>query len=594
MKNTVVWVWFILGILALRSPAIYSQTSPDSLAIFSATLHGIEGINKVAYWENKLLKVKDSIALDAWKTAWEQDMQEQGWAEFSIERFAFQGNHLEVHVHQGPQYWVRSLEIPGLAPGYRLKLGIDREIKRGMPLNWARLASRLGEPLRQFQNEGYPFASMKREAVSYSATSPSEMGVELQYQFDTGPLIILDTVLINGGIRERAAFVHHLLKISPGQVFRQDRLDAIPRLLSNTPYFSLKEEPKIVFTPYQTAQVRLELAPQKSGRFDVLLGLLPPSGDNAKFEFTGTADILLISPFRYGEKVAISYQKLLGASQRLDMEVEFPFLFQLPFSIEAGMNLLKQEEDFLNLDARLGGMYPFSPDFEGGFSYKVRSSRILDTESSIVDTLSNPISADGNHQLLSAELRFNNLDYRFNPTQGWALQVFAGVGRNRIRRNPGLPEELYEGISLDQTSSEWGWTIEKYLTVFPRQVLRLANQSYSLVQDTYFQTNQQRLGGARSIRGFNENQFFSDQYTFFSTEYRLLLERDSYIFVFADYAWLNDRVRTLQRRPWGYGLGMNYGTRAGILSLSYALGRDGSNVLSAGRGKVHIGFISRF
>ena len=44
----------------------------------------------------------------------------------------------------------------------------------------------------------------------------------------------------------------------------------------------------------------------------------------------------------------------------------------------------------------------------------------------------------------------------------------------------------------------------------------------------------------------------------------------------------------------GLGLGMNYGTEAGIISLSYAIGKTADIPFQPSRGKVHIGFINQF
>ena len=122
----------------------------------------------------------------------------------------------------------------------------------------------------------------------------------------------------------------------------------------------------------------------------------------------------------------------------------------------------------------------------------------------------------------------------------------------------------------------------------------MANHSYWLGLNNYFRNDQLQVGGSRSIRGFNELEFFTDFYTFFTAEYRLQLERDSYIFLFGDYAYMEDHFSQSITRPVGVGLGMNYGTKAGIISISYAIGRTRDIAFAPSRGKVHIGLINQF
>ena len=107
-----------------------------------------------------------------------------------------------------------------------------------------------------------------------------------------------------------------------------------------------------------------------------------------------------------------------------------------------------------------------------------------------------------------------------------------------------------------------------------------------------------QVGGSRSLRGFNENAFFTDSYQQMTLEWRLLLERESNLFIFGDYARLRNKLATESERifPLGFGLGMNYGTKVGILTLSYGVGRArGAQIpFEASRGKIHVGLVSRF
>ena len=55
-----------------------------------------------------------------------------------------------------------------------------------------------------------------------------------------------------------------------------------------------------------------------------------------------------------------------------------------------------------------------------------------------------------------------------------------------------------------------------------------------------------RLGGLNSLRGFNENQFYTSAYAVATAEFRQFIGADSYVFLFADQAYLrhdlaNDR-----------------------------------------------------
>ena len=46
--------------------------------------------------------------------------------------------------------------------------------------------------------------------------------------------------------------------------------------------------------------------------------------------------------------------------------------------------------------------------------------------------------------------------------------------------------------------------------------------------------------------------------------------------------------------PYGFGAGISFGTRAGVFSLSYALGSQRGNPILIRAAKIHFGFISLF
>ena len=78
--------------------------------------------------------------------------------------------------------------------------------------------------------------------------------------------------------------------------------------------------------------------------------------------------------------------------------------------------------------------------------------------------------------------------------------------------------------------------------------------------------------------------------------YRFVFEENSNFFVFADQAWWEDATQDqlVTDTPFGFGLGTTFETKAGLFSLTYALGRQFFNPIELRGGKVHFGFISLF
>lgn len=523
---------------------------------------------------------------------WLDQQRAEGYLELSLGSFDWRDDTLHLRLHRGPQYRYQALDLPGLPPAYREKQRLPRLVSRQAPVDWAELGRRLDAIVDAYQQIGYPFARFGQRRVQYQRAGDTVL-VAVQYRFEAGPLSRLDTIQFRGAPREQPAFLYNLIRLRPGDPFEAQALADIPRILNNSIYYERVEPPTVRFTPEGNAQVEVAMTKAKPGRFNLLLGLLPPQNEGQRFQFTGNVDILLVSPLKLGEIFLLKYDKLTTTSQRVELRLRLPYLLRTPLRAEGDFTLLKQAEDFLNLDLEGALEYAFSPALVARFWGRNRSTRLLD--SALLDTANlTPAQLDGSRSMLGVGLRYERLDYRYNPSRGVEAQLDLGLGRREIRRNLRLDSAVYAGLPLRQPVQEITLRLAGYLPLWPRHVLHLANHSYWLGLQTYLRNDQLQVGGARSLRGFNENAFFTDFYSQATLEYRFQLERDSYLFGFFDAAYLRDRVSERIRYPLGTGLGMSYGTKAGILSIIYAVGRSQEISFQPARGRIHVGLLNRF
>jgi hemolysin activation/secretion protein len=111
-----------------------------------------------------------------------------------------------------------------------------------------------------------------------------------------------------------------------------------------------------------------------------------------------------------------------------------------------------------------------------------------------------------------------------------------------------------------------------------------------------FQNELLRIGGLKTLRGFDEESIFTTSYSIFTLEYRFLLEQNSYIYLFGDGAWYeNNNVKEyVNDTPIGFGAGISFETKAGIFSINYALGKQFDNPIQLRSGKIHFGIVNYF
>jgi outer membrane protein insertion porin family len=113
---------------------------------------------------------------------------------------------------------------------------------------------------------------------------------------------------------------------------------------------------------------------------------------------------------------------------------------------------------------------------------------------------------------------------------------------------------------------------------------------------TFENSDLYRLGGNNSLRGYREDQFLGSRIFWSNLEYRALLTRRSYGFLFFDTGYYLRAEEPELKIPkseeflYGFGLGLSLETALGVLRVSYALGEGDS----FSDGKIHFGVLNEF
>jgi translocation and assembly module TamA len=523
-----------------------------------------------------------------------ENLREAGFAESSVDHYEHKQDSIGLHLFLGPFYQLEKLELVNLsdeAEQYLRKTDLPR------PFSRKNITTQLESILYGYQAKGYPFAAFSAPENTIRQIGQDSVGISQRYVFDHGDLVKIDSINLRGKLREPEKLIYQLIHVKPGDYYRQNYIDQIPRLLDNTPYFERTSPPAIRFLPTGNAVLDLRLKRQRAGKFDLLLGLLPPDDPNqSRLRITGLVDAVFVSALEMGETIEFNYRQISAGSQILKLGYEQPHPGGLPVSPAFFFNLQKQEERFLNRSLGLSLRYAFSGQVQGELFYRNRQTALLDT------TLARgpggtalPEVMSGADRRFGLRFVFEKLDYRLNPRKGFAGFVEGGTGQRSTQPDIRLGDEARAVLEETQTVQEIETQISYFVPVGKRMTIRLANQTYLLAQAQYFQNDQRQLGGGRSVRGFEDNRFFSDRFTFFTAEYRLLLDRDAHMLAFTDYAYMENRVDNSILRPFSFGLGLQINTgSAGLLSLTYGIGQLGDGAFRPARGKLHIGLVNNF
>ena len=175
-------------------------------------------------------------------------------------------------------------------------------------------------------------------------------------------------------------------------------------------------------------------------------------------------------------------------------------------------------------------------------------------------------------------------DYFLNPTRGRRDSVAIEVSRSDFQlRKVWLSFQQYFPTWRKQTiavelhgAAAWGFTAQ------------LASRSDIVIPPTELFY----LGGATTLRGYDEDWFSGPRRVYANLEYRFLVGPDSQIFVFTDLGTVTliETPSVFDRLRVGYGVGARLESKGGILRINYGLAAGDSPL----RGKIHVNLGASF
>jgi hemolysin activation/secretion protein len=338
------------------------------------------------------------------------------------------------------------------------------------------------------------------------------------------------------------------------------------------------------------ADVYLYLDSRKASNFNGILGVLPDNltGDVV---ITGDVELNLMNALKRGETINMRWQRLQTRTTQLDIRFAYPYMFKTRIGTDLKMNLYRQDTLFSQviLDGAL--QYFFSGNNSVRVFIEQQQANLISAEFFSADRF-----VDSRITMYGFGSDLQNLDYRFNPRKGYFLNASIAAGTKVITENSEVDPELYDGINLNSEIYNLNLLTGNYFPIGKRSVVLLRVKAGHFINENMFRNEMYRLGGLKSIRGFDEQAIFASSYAIGTLEFRYLLEQNSNLFVFLDQAYYENSSEDelITDTPFGFGGGINFETGAGVFSLTYALGRQFENNISFRSGKLHFGFISFF
>ena len=512
-----------------------------------------------------------------------------GYITATVEPQQKHGDTIFLQVDPGKPYKLAYLRKGNVPDELLTKIDYREKFFSDKAFNYGQITRLFNRLLTYTENNGYPFASIKLDSL---ALNNSEFRASIKYE--PGPYITFDTIKVEGNSKTKLTFLSSFLRVLPGKPFEFDKIDQAIARLERLPFVEPADPGFLTFQNNQ-ATYHLNLNRRKVNQLDGIIGILPNEREGNRLLITGQFDLKLYDLFASGKSLEFRWQRLQVQSQSLDAEYYHPYLLNTPLSFSLGFHLLKEDTTFLNRHLDLN-IY-FDPGKSGTYHLFVQD-KSASTLSSLdfVGVSEFPDVLDFDLTSYGLGYEWTNLNDVINPTRGTRVNFDGQLGNKRIRRDASLDPMLYDTIDLNSVQYQLNFALDQYHPIGKRWVLNTRLTGGKVFNDELYLNDLYRVGGLRSLRGFNENFFFASEYLLANVNLKYYLDAQSFLLLFYDQSYLANNATNFDMEvyPSGLGVGLNFTTNSGIFSFIYALGRSDDQPFSFNLSKIHFGYINRF
>ena len=505
----------------------------------------------------------------------------------SADSIIVDSSNFVAYFHLGKQYKWTSLRTQTIDEGVLSKIGFRDKLYNNKPFNQKQLHNFYEKVIAFYENNGYPFASIRLDSVVVEHNTLSGL-----VHIEKNNLYKIDSVIIKGTATVSDQYIKNYIRIKENDLYNESAVRKMSTRIKELPFVAEVQPPKIYFNE-KNAKIVMLLKKKNASRFNGILGIVPD--ENGKVRLNGDVKLNLMNSFRKGEEIGFNWRAIQNNAQDLKLNLVYPFLLNSPFGLDYSFNLYKKYSTYIDIFNKIGVRYILKGNNYFSLFYHNKTSNLL-TQTGFSSLTVLPSFADISTQLYGIGVYNANLDYRLNPRKGYEIDIKGSLGNKKIRKNAQINEQLYDGLNLNSTLYTFNSDLALYIPLKKRSVIKLGVQTGYTFNENLFDNELLRIGGLKTLRGVDEEAIFASFYSIQTLEYRFLLEQNSFLYLFTDAAYYEKKTKDnyLSDRPYSFGLGISFETNAGIFSVSYAIGKQFDNPVQFRSAKIHFGFISFF
>lgn len=510
-------------------------------------------------------------------------LYKEGHLAASIDSLVEDGNSATAYLYVGDRFEWAELRGGNVDQEILSSIRFREKLFYNEELNPDQVAHIYSSILGACEDNGYPFASVRMRDVTIK-----EQTISAELHLEKNALVKVDSVIVRGDCRTAPIYIYNYISVRPGDLYDESNIEKINTRLKELPFLKTDKPYYVLFGEEET-KMYLFLSDKKASRFNGIIGILP---DPASGQVTVTGDIQLRlkNAMKHGELIDFNWRKLQNQTQDLKINFNYPYLFNTPFGADLLFKLYKRDTTFIELNAAVGIQYLMRGTDNVRVYVRSKQSNKLGNSNIVSTDL-----ADIDLNYYGVGVSIEQLDYRLNPRKGIKMDLDGAIGNKKVTSDELIEEEIQQNVTRS-TQFDLTGKIDQFVPLGGRSTIRFAAKGGWMINDNLYENELYRIGGIKSLRGTDEESIFASAYAIGTVEYRFIYETNANFYLFFDGAyWENMSLDiSVSDTPIGFGLGTSFETKAGIFSLSYALGKQFDTPIQLNAGKVHFGFTSLF
>lgn len=364
----------------------------------------------------------------------------------------------------------------------------------------------------------------------------------------------IDKVITRGYEDFPKKFITKYFLIDKNTVFSKKKLNQVSALSNKLDFIKEKKAPEVLFKKDST-HLYLFLDKIGTSSFDGLVNF--SSKENGKgLLLNGNLDLKLNNTFNTGEKFEIIWNKVSDEKTDFKINSYVPYILNSKFSTTLEFYLYREDSTFINTNFELKTDYSINQKSHASILYSSEKSNYLLNIS--------------NNDLASYSNYFIGLGYELKKSSTSNLYKY----KNGLNLNLTIGKRKTDTESINQL--KFHFSAFANVEINNRGYLNIKNESGLLTSKNYLLNELFRIGGANSIRGYNEQSIFTNGYSYSNIEFRYSLDTSSYLYSITDLGIYKENTTNKIKKLLGIGAGYQFRINNNLVNLGYVISTNSS------------------